>query len=383
MRDLPEAPVAYRPRHIDALDGVRGLAVLIVFSFHYAGGTHASFTPLRLFGLANKGGWSGVVLFFVLSGFLITGILWDSFEDPHWWRKFFARRSLRIFPLYYLALLLLLVGAFFTHHGAAALRSIWVPGLVPAGFPTLRPRGRQPPRAFRDLSPLVHRRRRAVLPLLALAALPPRAPPHARRTLPREEPLPPALRRLVRLSHRRLEHPAPADLYVHHIVTQAGALVLGGWLALAFRGPEWPSVLRLAPAIALFGLAGFVFAGLRAHNFGTESALMMTSGLPSVSLFYFGLIALTLRQGWIARLFSIGWLRRLGNISYGVYVFHMFFLGQYATLEQHLVGHRSLMVRNVVLLVIAVCGTLVAALLSWNLFEKPILRLKKYFVPEI
>ena len=174
-----------------------------------------------------------------------------------------------------------------------------------------------------------------------------------------------------------------ADFYVHHIVTQAGALVLGAWLALAYRGPEWPAVLRAAPALALAGLAGFVFAGLRTHNFGTESALMMTLGLPAVSVFYCGLIALALRPGWLARVFSLGWLRWLGNISYGVYVFHMFFIGQFAALENHLAGHKSLIFKNLVLLAIAVAGTLLAALLSFYLFEKPILRLKKYFVPAV
>ncbi len=323
------------------------------------------------------------MLFFVLSGFLITGILWDSFEDPHWWRKFFARRSLRIFPLYYLALLLVLLGAIFTHHGAAASRSIWVPGLFLQDFPRFVPVADNLPSPlsiFHLWSIAVEEQFYLFWPwLLFLLARrrTPAARAHAKNLCLLLFGVSLAFRIVVWTTQPQ------ADFYVHHIITQAGALVLGAWLALAYRGPEWPSVLRVAPALALAGLAGFIFAGLYAHNFGTESALMMTCGLPAVSLFYFGLVALALRQGWVARLFSVGWLRWLGNISYGVYVFHMLFLGPFAALEQQLVGHKSLMIRKAVLLVFAVCGTLLTALLSSKFSESPILRLKKYFVPAV
>ncbi len=64
-----------KQRHLPGLDGLRGLAVLLVFVYHYGGGTHSSVCAVQIFGFLNKGGWVGVTLFFVLSGFLITGIL--------------------------------------------------------------------------------------------------------------------------------------------------------------------------------------------------------------------------------------------------------------------------------------------------------------------
>jgi peptidoglycan/LPS O-acetylase OafA/YrhL len=89
-----------------ALDGLRGVAFLMVFSLH----------DIALASSASilKWGFAGVDLFFVLSGFLITGILYDSLDRNHFFSNFYARRALRIWPLFYgLWLLLLLLTPFF------------------------------------------------------------------------------------------------------------------------------------------------------------------------------------------------------------------------------------------------------------------------------
>src|SRR5882757_6155467 len=87
--------------HLPALDGVRGLAVLMVLVFHFVGNTLPTTGVERaIVGVTNYGSY-GVELFFVLSGFLITGILYDAHNKPHYFRNFYMRRLLRIFPLYY------------------------------------------------------------------------------------------------------------------------------------------------------------------------------------------------------------------------------------------------------------------------------------------
>ncbi|MBZ5661985.1 MAG: acyltransferase [Acidobacteriia bacterium] len=90
--------------HIPELDGIRGIAVLMVLVYH---GYFFSFEPSENWAarLASFG-ISGVDLFFVLSGFLITGILLDAKGRPGYFRNFYARRALRIWPLYYLLLVL-------------------------------------------------------------------------------------------------------------------------------------------------------------------------------------------------------------------------------------------------------------------------------------
>lgn len=85
---------------IIALDGLRGLACLAVIVAHYIGEPE-----VRL--LAQ--GWAGVILFFVLSGFLIGGILLDNRDSPTYFKTFYRRRSVRIFPVYYVVIVLILI----------------------------------------------------------------------------------------------------------------------------------------------------------------------------------------------------------------------------------------------------------------------------------
>ena len=94
--------VPQAPSFVPGIDGLRGLAILGVLLFHF-GISHLSL------------GWTGVELFFVISGFLITRILLASRDNAHYFRNFYIRRSLRIFPIYYLVIIVYFAVCLFQH----------------------------------------------------------------------------------------------------------------------------------------------------------------------------------------------------------------------------------------------------------------------------
>ena len=104
-----------RVNNILALDGIRGLAIILVMLHHFEGRLPASNYVLRSAKGVFSFGWVGVDLFFALSGFLITGILLDTRKANNYFGAFYARRVLRIFPLYYSVLIVILIAASLIH----------------------------------------------------------------------------------------------------------------------------------------------------------------------------------------------------------------------------------------------------------------------------
>ncbi len=388
VHDLPPSE---NKRFYPALDGLRALAVLMVFFEHYGGPSIPG---------ANWG-WAGVDIFFVLSGFLITGILYDTRNTAHRFRNFYARRTLRIFPLYYGVLLfgLLLTPIFHWLWNPAWL--LWFVYLGNyARFIYLH----NPLFARGAIEHLVGQHHTHMLGFLYLGHF---------WSLCVEEQfylvwpcLVFLIRDRVRLRNLcitvcvltlvariicvfTVPHAFLAAEFLYRITPlRADALLLGGLVALSLRGPNRERLLRLARPLLLCEAALFVvFEVLYPHVSGTHQIydpnttgpVLSTIGFTLVDLFAATLILAILQPSpGLYRLFNLKSARQLGQISYGFYVYHDLFHYVYLGAAHHIVGHNHWAI-PVAALIGLVCTTAIAYG-SFRYFESPFLKLKRYFV---
>jgi peptidoglycan/LPS O-acetylase OafA/YrhL len=386
MSSLDKLPEPENKLRYPALDGLRGIAVLMVFYEHYL-----TFKP----GL--RWGWAGVDIFFVLSGFLITGILYDTRNTEHRFRNFYMRRTLRIFPLYYGVLLVgLALDPIFhwVRHPSWYLwplylenygRFIWLSDFLKGTGILDHLRSSLPfhPPFFMRLGhfwslaveeqfyllwPMVVyfikdrvklRNTCVAICLLSLAA---------------------RIACAFMVPQRYLD----AELLYRLTPLRADALLLGGLIALMLRGPEARFLKKAAqPVLYLFVIGFIVFETVYAitihRSFHPGNGIVLgTIGYTLVDIFAGIVILISLDSSSILyRIFTIKPLRNLGKISYGFYVFHDIPHGVYILLVVRVLGHDS----TFTVALIAFAATLILSFLSFRYFESPFLKLKDHFTP--
>jgi peptidoglycan/LPS O-acetylase OafA/YrhL len=356
---------------VPALDALRGLAIVAVTLYRFGGGVWGTgpAQALEHQGLAALGA-RGVDLFFVLSGFLITGILFDAKGKEGYFRNFYMRRTLRIFPLYYAALVLVLLvlpvlladfprvdvpSAWLWLYGAnvvQALRGEWCLGPL-NHFWSLAIEEH-----FYFVWPLVicYTSRRTALWLaggLALASV---------------------LARAAWLATGGSD--VAAEVFTP---LRLDGLLLGSWIALAARGPgeltwlsrlAWPALLVAAPVALGCELFGRRLLGLPTLAWGVTCGALLVAILAAP------------RESWLARRGRSEWLQFFGKYSYAIYVFQLPLI--YVLAPVLTAPGLSTALGSAWLGQCAYCGLLFAAttlvsLASWHLFEKRWLALKHRF----
>jgi peptidoglycan/LPS O-acetylase OafA/YrhL len=375
-------------RRDTALDGLRGFAVLLVFVFHYGGGLQSATPSIRILGLITQASWIGLVLFFALSGFLITGSLWDSAGQCHRLRNFYIRRILRILPLYSVALLAAALAALVKGATLRQLKPLAIFVLFLQDFPHLGTLALQNPSPL----PLYHFWTLAVeeqfyllWPLILLLGA------HSRRHALRISLWLFALTELFLLCVYTL--PAfkgvrPYHLYDHFLFTQSGALLLGCAISLAMGDRLAPSgrkpgthrlVRKFAQPAFLAGLALFLFTSYLAGSLSLTEDFQFWLGLPAISIAAAATIPLLLRNGRPRSFFSLPPLAWLGRISYGFYVFHILLEPFFDNLGARIAHTNSGDYYHIVRALAAFVLTCLISWLSFHLFEMPILSLKRFF----
>lgn len=382
---MPHSEVAAVPtpgRHIAPLDGVRGIAIVLVLLHHFSLYPRMQSDLLFDVGVARTmlAGWFGVDVFFVLSGLLITGILYDTRRDPRYFRAFYARRVLRILPLYYATL---------------------------AAWFFLMPRAVNPPAGFEDLaadqwwywtylvnvdvalggwpstnhlahfwSLAIEEQFYIVWPFVVLKA--------SRRGLVRICIGCIAVATLLRVGFLMIGTD-PVAIYVS-TPCRMDQLAIGALIAVWLRGGiPAESARRAGHLLLLAGGAGLAALFVRAGMLVTTDPWVVTLGLALTGLVGAGLVllAVSLPVGAVAaRLLSSPALLALGRYSYALYVVHhpvVIFLanrGLRASVMPDLFG--SALPALVVIGLFAGLVSYIIAASSWFLFEEPILGLKRY-----
>ncbi len=376
------------PDRNPSLDGVRGVAILLVLWFHahYPAPIPTRFDTLVY--ASSAYGWAGVDLFFVLSGFLITRILIASCESPRYYSAFYARRVLRIFPLYYAALLLWhVLGPIVAHRTAAEIAQYhreepWLWAYLANVRQALNP-GATALDTTHFWSLSVEEQFYLVWPLVVR-----RAPP---RHLGAVCVVGFAMVVLTRAG-LRLGGVNVAAIYTL-LPTRADGLLVGAALAVWMRGSydparwrvrAWGVALASGVALAIGIVASTLHGGFgEAREFG---AFMQYAGYSLFAVLFGALLVVALlapAEARLSRALQSPVLQLFGRYSYGVYVIHYLLRGPLNDLWAPLVRRTGgTALGSLVLLAypIAMVGiTLVLSMASWRWFEAPLLRYKDRF----
>jgi len=374
-----EPPAPNLSGRIPELDGLRGLAIGSVLIWHYFVGpaVPAPATALSYALVFGRLTWSGVDLFFVLSGFLIGGILLDARKATNYFQIFYTRRFIRIVPIYAAVLLIfpaLVSSARWMRHGdftwltqdalpwysfwtftqnfwmahgvrlgASALAITWSLAIEEQFYLTL-------PLIVRFFSG-----RRLLACVLAGICLAP----------------------LARIAIR-LIWPGNWVAGFALMPCRADALLLGVLAAILLRNEIWRTRIQrnnfvFATLLPVF-LLGIAFLILRSPS--VESPLMQGIGYTWLALFYAGLLLYSVVRpdSLVSRGLRFQWLGWLGGIAYGTYLLHQFIQGM---LFGYFWGHEPRITSGYTFLtaLVALTLTLVIARLSWRFFENPLIRL--------
>jgi peptidoglycan/LPS O-acetylase OafA/YrhL len=348
----PQRP-SWLPSYIPELQGLRGIAVLSVVLYH----SHPRFAGTWFYP-ASLWGWAGVNLFFVLSGFLITSVLQEARGKPHYFRNFYGRRALRIWPVYLMVL------------AVCYLNAPWFVGL-----PVARAIQTAPWWAYLlFVQNLFH------------LALPPVLGPTWSLAIEEQyyfvwAPVVRVLRRPGAVAIPLVAAMVASPLFrmsqfgwitTTHTLTHLDGIAMGSLLAVGLYSLTLPQRAWLA-----MGAVGIVAGFLSAGTWAGGSAWLDTALSAGFGGTVLACIASTGARNPVSAVLRRGPLAYLGRISYGMYMIHIMVFVYFGWFDQRMDAHG--VAGNLAVVAFRLAASVAAASLLWYGFESRILKLKRHF----
>jgi len=359
-------------KRIPELDGIRGMAILLVLIQHYVSIQSDSLgMPRMLRGVLHLG-WTGVDLFFVLSGFLIGGILLDAKDSENYFQVFYIRRFYRIIPLY----VMLCVWSFVAFHASLSTHEWLFEGPIPwyayltlgQNFWMAKLGSLHPIQLSPTWSLAVEEQFYLVIPLVIWV--------FSRKSLPYILCAGVILAPLLRLAIWFGANPGSRAVSAYALAfCRMDALLLGVLAAYAVRNADclkWVTAHKntIGATSITLGAGLLVFNG----EFLTDSFFGACFGYTWIALLYLSVLLLAITQrGNVSRFFRLRPLTELGILAYGLYLFQLPILG----LVYGLAGEASPALKgpsSFGLTVFSAALLFLLAQVSWRYFEKPLLR---------
>jgi peptidoglycan/LPS O-acetylase OafA/YrhL len=362
---------------LPTLDGLRGIAVLLVMLYHFNVNMPRDASVEGLVTTALNAGWIGVDLFFVLSGFLITGILLDSRGSGSYFKNFYARRVLRIMPLFYLFLFLgLFVYPKLPYQPYPDFRlqndEFWYLAFL-GNLRIVQVQAFRNPFADITWSVAIEEQFYLVWPLV-VALLP-------RKWLARV-----CFGALLTSFSLRttLYFTDPAYLYSTSLLTpcRLDGLSIGALIAIAVRDDTWKEAVKRIARIAIVVVLPLLLWILYWPRIRGD---LFTVNLYVPLTVWFGaaLVIATFSQSTsiVGRVLCSGFLTGFGKYSYALYLFHQSIGWVVAAVLKpaslFILGSRLPALIVYWAIALALCYT--AAWVSWHIYEHRFLDLKRYF----
>jgi len=366
---------------LPALDGLRGIAILLVLSHHY--GVIAGFpgpqqiAAGRLIERLCYAGWAGVDLFFVLSGFLISSILLATRDTRSYFKTFYVRRVLRIFPLYF---------------GTLVLGLVILPRVAPLPASFMGQAGEHAGWLWTYTTNIG----------LALGAVSTFGVFDLYWSLAIEEQFYFVWPGLVRLTRTRtlaitcgvvvlgalawraiwIAHGGPWSSVYRFTPTRLDELAMGALVAIAVRDKDVRARLtRVMPAMFPTSLLAFGAMFLRFDPFYPSVRGVEVAGHSVLAVLFACVIftAATSPVGWLATRLSASWLRAWGRVSYGAYVWHwplrLALEGPYRRIAW--TGAAAHFLQASLFFAVGLAGSYAIAWLSYHAYERHFLKLKR------